>query len=113
MTARLITRGLLETDATTVMVAYLTADGDVHIARERSVQLTGHAPALPAGPLWIHEKSRGLYAELTRGPCQELDARFVAYVSLQDGRVWFRPEENFMDGRFTRASIQAVQAHLN
>lgn len=113
MTARLITRGLLETDASTVMIAYLTAGGDVHVAPERSVHLTGHAPAHPAGPLWTHQRSQGLYAELTRGPCQELDARFVVYVSLRDGRVWFRPEEQFMDGRFTRASIQAVQAHLN
>lgn len=54
-------------------------------------------------PRWRHRRTRGLYVELARGLRESDKAPQVVYQSLADGRVWIRPEPEFMDGRFEPA----------
>jgi nucleotide-binding universal stress UspA family protein len=56
--------------------------------------------------IWRHKKRGTLYAQLgsanlqsSAGPVLDND-EVVAYIGLDDGRMWVRPTDEFLDGRF-------------
>lgn len=60
---------------------------------------------------WRHLKRGSTYTEIARGDLQSthplLEGKtLVAYRSEHDGRVWFRPQAEFEDGRFERLPDQ-------
>lgn len=61
----------------------------------------------PEARQWRHRKRGTTYTELDRGRLQSSDPgglvdgdTMVLYRSDQDGTLWFRPEYEFLDGRF-------------
>lgn len=60
--------------------------------------------------VWRHLKTGGLYLvthshvmdESAKNPFESF---YVVYVSLSDGRTWYRPRREFHDGRFEQCKI--------
>jgi len=69
-------------------------DADMRFPRESVL------PGSSDQPTHRHRKG-GLYRMLARGYIEETLAPCVIYQDFREGYVWVRPEDNFMDGRFT------------
>jgi hypothetical protein len=53
------------------------------------------------GQEYRHNKSGGLYYVICRALIEADLTPAVVYSSAKDGRIWVRPEAEFLDGRFT------------
>lgn len=76
-------------------------DADMRFPRESVL------PGSSDQPTHRHRKG-GLYRMLARGYLEETLAPCVIYQDFREGYVWVRPEENFMDGRFTALVDEAA-----
>lgn len=76
-------------------------DADMRFPRESVL------PGSSDQPTHRHRKG-GLYRMLARGYIEETLAPCVIYQDFREGYVWVRPEENFMDGRFTALVDEAA-----
>jgi len=55
--------------------------------------------ALP-GALFKHLKSSGMYRIVATATIEASMTPAIVYESLENGRVWVRPQDEFFDGRF-------------
>lgn len=53
--------------------------------------------------IYRHAKTGGHYKIVARGTIEATMTPCIVYQSLQDARVWVRPESEFMDGRFQKS----------
>jgi len=72
----------------------LVPDADMRFARESIL------PGPASQPTHRHTKG-GLYCMIARGYIEETLEPCIVYRDFREGYVWVRPEDNFMDGRFT------------
>jgi hypothetical protein len=52
------------------------------------------------GTIWRHKARGTTYMVVVEGTREANMEPCVAYVALMDGKVWLRPTEEFLDGRF-------------
>lgn len=59
-------------------------------------------PKMPTilGRRWRHRKTQGIYRVIATGLIEETLTPCVVYEAEKGGRVWVRPYDEFMDGRF-------------
>ncbi len=66
------------------------------------------------GRRWRHKRRGSTYTEIGRGQLQTITAavmegcRLVAYIG-DDGKLWFRPETEFEDGRFDELPAEPTE----
>ena len=57
------------------------------------------------GSLWIHVRSGGIYTTVQECQIEYNDTLGILYKSLEGGKLWCRPMEEFLDGRFKPINI--------
>lgn len=102
---------LLDGGQTALYAEYVETKSDAGYVSWLEQQLMS-ARATPAQRCWRHLKRGSVYAELSRGKLQAAQpvaegASLVSYRGA-DGQVWFRPEEEFEDGRFVEVTDVAA-----
>ena len=50
--------------------------------------------------IWIHLKTGKFYVVVCKAQLEKDQTPMIVYRSLSTGRIWIRPEAEFMDGRF-------------
>lgn len=56
------------------------------------------------GEIWRHKKTNVLYEIVEIGTEEKDLSKAVIYKSLQDGKIWIRNKEEFLDGRFEKVT---------
>lgn len=56
------------------------------------------------GEILRHKKTNGLYEIVEIGTEEKDLSEAVIYKSLQDGKIWIRNKEEFLDGRFEKVT---------
>lgn len=56
------------------------------------------------GEVWRHKKTDGLYKIIEIGIEEKDLTEAIVYKSLQDGKIWIRNKEEFLDGRFEKVT---------
>ncbi|WP_209000060.1 hypothetical protein [Pannonibacter tanglangensis] len=72
------------------------ADGDIGAA-----SLAGGLDPALRGSLWRHRKTQGVYRIVGRCRIEASGLHAFLYQG-QDGTIWARPVDEFLDGRFER-----------
>jgi hypothetical protein len=54
--------------------------------------------------LWYHVKTGGAYQVICEGFIEATLQPVVVYRALKDQKVWVRPTDDFLDGRFVQTA---------
>lgn len=57
--------------------------------------------------MWLHLKSGGVYSVICEAENEADLTLLVVYKALHDNRIWARPKEQFLDGRFVKMNTAA------